>query len=178
MKQFIKWAEKEYGLGTRILATLMAGVLFVVLIPLFLSRVGPNLDNRLGLPSIALGLPIIIVVGLLTLIGLVYALWSIVAQLDRARGTPLPMMATKKLLISGPFRHCRNPMTFGTILLYLGLGIILGSISAVIMVLVFVALLIIYIKQIEEQELEARFGEEYLSYKQKTPFLIPKIFSL
>jgi len=32
-----------------------------------------------------------------------------------------------------------------------------------------------YIKLIEEKELIERFGSEYLEYKQKTPFLIPRI---
>ena len=177
MKQFTKWAEKEYGIAPRILATLLAGVLFVFLIPVFLSRVAPNIDQRLGLHSLVFGKPTVVLGFILMLFGSFYALWSIIAQLLRARGTPLPLMATKKLLISGPFKHCRNPMSLGTMLLYLGIGFLLGSISAIIMVLVFSILLIIYIKQIEERELEARFGEEYRAYKKETPFLIPKIFS-
>jgi protein-S-isoprenylcysteine O-methyltransferase Ste14 len=32
-----------------------------------------------------------------------------------------------------------------------------------------------YIKFIEEKELEARFGQEYSEYKKRTPFFIPKI---
>ena len=111
------------------------------------------------------------------LLGFTYALWSIIAQLTRARGTPLPMLATQKLLITGPFKQCRNPMTLGTILLYSGIGILLESISALIVVFLFSTLLIIYLKQVEERELEARFGEEYLAYKKETPFLIPKIFA-
>jgi protein-S-isoprenylcysteine O-methyltransferase Ste14 len=118
MKQFMKWAEKEYGIGMRILATLTAGVLFVVLILWVLSRVDPNLDYRLDLPSIAFGLPTSFLGGILILFGLFYALWAINAQLFLARGTPLPMMATKKMLITGSFKHCRNPMSFGAITLY------------------------------------------------------------
>jgi len=33
--------------------------------------------------------------------------------------------------------------------------------------------ILIYIKLIEEKELEERFGSEYLEYKKRTPFLIP-----
>jgi protein-S-isoprenylcysteine O-methyltransferase Ste14 len=33
--------------------------------------------------------------------------------------------------------------------------------------------ILIYIKWIEEKELEERFGSEYLEYKKRTPFLIP-----
>ena len=176
MKRITKWAEREYGLTPRILATLMAGVLFVFLIPYVLCQVGPIIDQRLGLPSIAFGLPNVILGIILIPFGLIYALWSIVAQLLFARGTPLPMMATKKLLISGPFRQCRNPLSFGPLLLYLGISILIGSISAVGMVFAFFVALLAYIKKIEEKELEIRFGEEYLVYKSKTPFIIPMIF--
>ena len=178
MKRIAKWAEQEYGLTPRILATLLAGVLFVFLIPYVLYQVGPIIDNRFGLPSIAFGLPNLILGIILIPFGLIYALWSIVAQLLFARGTPLPMMATKNLLISGPFRQCRNPMSFGTILLYLGISILIGSVSAVGMVFVFFIALLAYIKKIEEGELEIRFGEEYLVYKRDTPFIIPRIFPM
>ena len=112
MKQFMKWAEKEYGLVQRIFATLLAGVLFVVLIPLFLRWVATDLDQRLGLPSLGIGLAVFVFGLTLVLVGLTYALWSIMAQLTRARGTPLPMLATQKLLVTGPFKHCRNPMSY------------------------------------------------------------------
>ncbi|MGD2058138.1 MAG: methyltransferase, partial [Anaerolineales bacterium] len=72
-----------------------------------------------------------------------------------------------------PFKLCRNPMTFGTILLYLGIGIIAVSPGTLAIVLVLSGLLLLYIKRIEEVELEARFGEAYRVYKERTPFLVP-----
>ena len=176
MKKITKWAEREFGFPARFSATLLAGVLFVFLIPYALSRVAPNIDQQLDLPSIAFGLSTSLLGGILILLGLVYALWSIFDQLLLARGTPLPIMATKKLLISGPFKHCRNPMSFGTLLLYFGISIFIGSISAIGMVLIFLIMLVTYIKKIEERELELRFGEDYLAYKKETPFIIPRIF--
>jgi len=86
-------------------------------------------------------------------------------------------MATQKLLISGPFKQCRNPMTLGTILLYLGVSIIAGSLSALVIVVLLMSLLMLYLKNIEEKELEIRFGEDYLKYKSKTPFIIPRTFN-
>lgn len=164
-------------LGIYTLWTAREGGIFVFLLPFVLSRVAPSFDQWLGLPSNAFSLPTFLLGIILILFGLSYALWSIITQLIRARGTPLPMMATKKLLVSGPFKHCRNPMSFGTILLYLGISILIGSISAIVIVFAFTIGLIIYIKQIEERELEIRFGEEYLAYKAEIPFLIPRIFS-
>lgn len=175
MNQFKKWAQKEYSMTQRFLALIPAGVLFVFLFPYVLARVMPTIDQRLAFPSLYFGILTVLPGSIFILFGLVYALWSIFAQFFRARGTPLPMMATQKLLITGPFRHCRNPMSFGTIFFYLGVSIVVGSLSALAIVLIFTLLLVVYIKGVEERELEARFGQEYLNYKAKTPFLIPRV---
>ena len=66
-------------------------------------------------------------------------------------------------------------MTLGTALFYIGVAIWLGSISAVGLGLVYPVGILIYIKLIEEKELEERFGCEYLEYKKRTPFLIPHL---
>jgi protein-S-isoprenylcysteine O-methyltransferase Ste14 len=65
-------------------------------------------------------------------------------------------------------------MALGAIGMYLGAAILFGSIGAVILVLLFAGLLLIYIKRVEEKEMEIRFGQDYLAYKQQTPFLIPR----
>ena len=67
-------------------------------------------------------------------------------------------------------------MTLGTVLAYAGVAVLVGSINGLIFVAVFAALLIIYLKTIEEKELAIRFGEEYLAYKKSTPFILPKPF--
>jgi protein-S-isoprenylcysteine O-methyltransferase Ste14 len=41
------------------------------------------------------------------------------------------------------------------------------------MVLIFSVIILLYIRFIEEKELEIRFGDEYLAYKKRTPFIIP-----
>jgi protein-S-isoprenylcysteine O-methyltransferase Ste14 len=66
-------------------------------------------------------------------------------------------------------------MALGTALFYLGVAIWLGSLSAVGLGLVYPVGILIYIKLIEEKELEERFGSEYLEYKKRTPFLIPRL---
>lgn len=175
MDQFRKWAQKEYSLRSRVLGTLVAGLLFVILLPLMIARLGPEFDRTISLGMPELGLwPLAAGVALM-LFGGFFALWAIADQLMRARGTPLPMMATQELLVSGPFKLCRNPMSLGTILLYMGLAITIVSLGALVLVLVFSALLLTYIKRVEEKELEERFGQEYLDYKQQTPFLVPRL---
>ncbi len=159
------------------LGTLPAGILFVYLIPLMLVRLGPRLDALLRLPRLAFGTGNLVVGGLLVVLGAFVALWSIVAQFSLAGGTPLPVMATQTLLVKGPFKLCRNPMSLGTISLYTGVAILAGSICSLAIVALLAALLLTYLKRIEERELEARFGPAYRAYKAATPFLIPRFRS-
>ncbi len=173
MKRIIKWSQREYSFNQRFLATISAGVLFLFLIPYLLISVLPPVDKLLGLPSLSLGYINLVLGGLMVLLGAVYALWSIISQLTRAKGTPLPMMATQKLLIDGPFKHSRNPMGFGAICMYLGMAIIVGSITSIIVVIFFLFLLVLWIKKVEEKEMEIRFGQDYVNYKKTTPFMIP-----
>lgn len=177
MNRFRRWAEKEYSLQQRLIALVPAGLLFAVLIPFLLAFVIPLLDRQLGWPPLSFGV-LNLLVGVAFLIpGLIFAFWSIYAQLTRARGTPLPMLPTQELLVDGPFRLCRNPMTLGTILMYLGVSFLVGSVASIVFVLVLAILLVTYLKVIEEEELEARFGESYRAYKANTPFILPRISS-
>jgi protein-S-isoprenylcysteine O-methyltransferase Ste14 len=154
---------------------LPAGILFLILIPYILLVVSPSLDARLGLDRLSPGPASFIIGAILVVVGLFFAQWSILVQFTHGRGTPLPMIPTQRLITSGPFQYCRNPMTLGTILAYLGLSIAAATIVGVILVAALAALLLLYIKRMEEKELAERFGEEYLAYKRDVPFIIPRM---
>jgi protein-S-isoprenylcysteine O-methyltransferase Ste14 len=174
MSRYVKWAQKEHSERRRIAALLPAGLVFLILLPYVILVLGPKLDARLGWQGFYSGAVNIILGTLMMIVGGIFALWSIYAQMTRGRGTPLPVMPTQELLISGPFRYCRNPMTLGTILAYLGLGIIAGTVAGCGIVLLFGALLLVYLKRFEEKELAERFGEPYLKYKREVPFIVPR----
>jgi protein-S-isoprenylcysteine O-methyltransferase Ste14 len=175
MSRYVKWAQREHPASRRIAATFLAGLLFAILLPYVFLVVCPSLDPLLGLPSFRIGAANIALGGFLVVLGLVPALWSIAAQLTSGRGTPLPVMPTRGLLITGPFHYCRNPMTLGTALAYLGLTVAAGTIVGVALVVVLTGLLLLYLVRIEERELAERFGNAYLEYKRQVPFIIPKI---
>ena len=175
MSRYAKWARREHSETKRIATTLLAGPVFLGLLPFLVARVGPRLDRRLGLPPLGIGRVTRILGGLLTVLGFTLGFWSVNTQLTRGRGTPLPVMPTQQLLTEGPFRYCRNPMTLGTILAYLGIGIARGTIAGTVLVLSLAASLLVYLKRLEEGELAERFGEAYLGYKRETPFIIPRL---
>jgi protein-S-isoprenylcysteine O-methyltransferase Ste14 len=177
MDNFKKWASINFPLWARLVLTIIVGgSIFAWLLPWLLTNVLPRLDKTLGLPSLYFGLPNKIIGWALLAVGVFFAVWSIGQQLFKAQGTPIPVMATQKLLIRGVFKYCRNPMGFGAICMYLGCAVLAGSICSLLAVILFSGLFILYIKKIEEKELTLRFGEEYEAYKKSTPFIIPRFF--
>ena len=109
----------------------------------------------------------------LTVGGLALVSWSVYIQYVLGQGTPAPKVSTQKLVTRGPYVYSRNPMTLGALLMYLGIGLWIGSgVVIVLTVLVFAALLT-FIHFHETRELTERFGEEYLAYQKQTPFLFP-----
>jgi protein-S-isoprenylcysteine O-methyltransferase Ste14 len=174
MSRYARWAQGEHSEATRIAALLPAGTVFVGLFPFLVAWVGPRVDRRLGLPAPVDGGVSRMLGGLLTVLGYSLGFWSVNTQLTRGRGTPLPVMPTQELLTEGPFRYCRNPMTLGTILAYLGMAVAARTTAGAAFVVALAASLLLYLKRLEEGELAERFGEAYLAYKDATPFIIPR----
>lgn len=72
-----------------------------------------------------------------------------------------------RLVVSGPFAMSRNPIYLSGVLLSLGIALFLGSLSTfAIPILMFLTLNSIHIPD-EEKRLEAKFGKDYLAYKQQ-----------
>lgn len=102
--------------------------------------------------------------GVLALLGLAIGLPAN-ARFTRAGTDVKPWKATSAIVREGAFRFTRNPMYLGMALLYLGLALGLASVSALVL---FPVLLVVIQTQViarEERYLEAKFGEEYRSYK-------------
>jgi protein-S-isoprenylcysteine O-methyltransferase Ste14 len=175
MDRFKRWAEHEYSGRQRVIAVVLGGIIFWVAIPFFMVVALPYIDQRLHLPKFCYG-RINPVIGLLFIVaGWLFANWTVKVQFSVGKGTPIPLIATQRLVISGPYTYCRNPMALGTALFYIGVAIWLGSLSAVGLGLLYPVGILIYIKLVEERELEVRFGSEYLEYRRHTPFLIPRL---
>lgn len=125
------------------------------------------LDRWLRLPSL-IYLPWTLIAGIILLVpGAVLYFWTIIL-FAMARGTPVPINPPQRLVVSGPYAFSRNPMMLSVYLLFFAVGLFTGSFA---LTLIFTPLLIIlmtiYVKKVEERELELQFGEEYLDYKRQ-----------
>lgn len=104
--------------------------------------------------------------GLAFLIGL--AIMIYMDQFYKNQGERLdPAVESQQLLQHGPFLLSRNPTYVGMILAFLGLSLMLNSIVAMTMLLVFCLLLHFSVVIKEERYLQQQFGDDYQRYQQQ-----------
>jgi len=160
----------------RILALIFGGIYVIIILPIIGVSVSLYIDSLLKFPKI-IPYPLNIIIAIIILIiGFFWALWSNIELYRRGKGGPIPFKETQTtvLVIIGPYKYTRNPMVFGYILIWIGLGFLLNSIFLLFgFTLLITLLLIIIVKLWEEKNLEKRFGNSYLVYKRKVSFLIP-----
>ena len=171
----IRQTKKEYSRQARITAMAFEGFIFVITIPGLLVYLSLSENGKVSVSEY----PVFLVIGgFIALCGISLALWTGWVQFHKAHGTPVPIMATKKLLTNKPYSFCRNPMALGTILFYAGISVIVRSYLSIGTTIVIMLFLIVWIKSFEEKEMALRFGEDYMRYKKETPFLIPCVHCL
>lgn len=92
----------------------------------------------------------------------------------RGLGAPFAIALSRRLATDWMYTYTRNPMVLATLACLLATGLWLQSALFVAWVLALVtSAWIAFLKVFEERELEIRFGESYLAYRAKTPFLLP-----
>lgn len=92
------------------------------------------------------------------------------AMYFRKLGTNLrPGMRAQVLVTTGPFQFTRNPMYVALTTVLVGVAIILGSYSPLLVIPVFFFIIHTQFVLREEKWMEDWFGPTYLEYKKKTP---------
>ena len=130
--------------------------------------VGWRLPNGLAVLPVLLGAALI---GL----GLALVAWTIRLFATIGQGTLAPWDPTSRLVVRGPYRHSRNPMISGVVLLLLGEAALLGSLALLFWSIAVFAINAIYLRLIEEPGLRRRFGEEYDVYCADVPRWVPRL---
>jgi protein-S-isoprenylcysteine O-methyltransferase Ste14 len=100
------------------------------------------------------------------LTGLALNISGFVTQ-KRAGTDPIPFNPSTRIVSHGPYRFSRNPMYIGLALCTLGIAILVDSAWMLLAVPIGLVLIDRLIIMREERYLERKFGEEYLSYKQR-----------
>jgi protein-S-isoprenylcysteine O-methyltransferase Ste14 len=85
----------------------------------------------------------------------------------REQTTVKPFEKSTSLVVTGAFRISRHPMYLGMTLILLGIAILMGTLTPLIVVAVFSILMEVVFVRTEERMLEEQFGATWLDYKKK-----------
>jgi protein-S-isoprenylcysteine O-methyltransferase Ste14 len=106
--------------------------------------------------------------------GLRLVIQTIALFATQGQGTLAPWDPPGRLVVRGVYRHVRNPMISGVILILVGESLLFGSGALVAWCVLVMLVNMLYIPLLEEPDLEARFGAAYQTYKQHVPRWIPR----
>jgi protein-S-isoprenylcysteine O-methyltransferase Ste14 len=172
---FLHRAQRSYSSRERKLVLLPAAFIFLGALPALIVSLGRVLDQRLHLPRLVTPPLLHWLARAAASIGVALSFWATAVQVQRGRGTPLPVMPTQELIAAPPYTFCRNPMALGTVLAYMSLALLKRSWGTFATAACVCTALLAEIRLWEEPELAARFGNAYGEYHACTPFLIPRV---
>ena len=155
------------AIGSAVFFVIAPGM-FAGLIPWWLSRweLQPSFDG-LGLARV--------VGGMLIAAGLIGLIDSFARFALQGLGTPAPIAPPEHLVVTGLYRHVRNPMYVGVVAAILGQAMLFGDVGLLVygtvVWLAFTLFVVIY----EEPTLRSTFGASYTSYCENVPRWLPRL---
>lgn len=108
------------------------------------------------------------------LAGLLLFAYTVRQFMRQGRGTLAPWTPTQRLIITGPYRYCRNPMISGVLFVLIGETVLLRSTAIGLEAAVFFLVNTLYFIFKEEPDMLRRFGEEYRVYRSTVPRWLPR----
>ena len=162
-----------------ILGYIVGGLLVIVLVPSIIYIITSLFDNVYRIEIIQNTIIRWIIIIILLVIGLIYGIWSVIIQNTVGQGGPVEIgnieisPKTKNLVVSGPYKNTRNPMLFGTFLIYLAFALIINSITSVVIVCAIFVFMLTVVVKMEEKRLLKDFGNQYEEYRKKVSMFIP-----
>jgi protein-S-isoprenylcysteine O-methyltransferase Ste14 len=161
-----------------ITATIHIVLFCAYIFPLFLVLFRENFtqyDLMLGLPLSGFPTGLQIFGTILLIFGIILGFASVLTLAVFGVGLPA-IVLSEKLAARGLYTRTRNPMSLGFYIMLISFALLRGSIFFILWsLIVIISTHICFLKFFEERELESRFGQPYLEYKKRVPFLIPKL---
>jgi protein-S-isoprenylcysteine O-methyltransferase Ste14 len=110
----------------------------------------------------------------LMIAGIVLRQWSI-AVLGRYFSPTIGIQEGQAVVDRGPYRLVRHPSYTGLLIIYIGLGFVIQSWGAVLVLVAYFAAAFGYRIHVEEAVLTSKLGDEYVAYAKRTKRLIPYV---
>jgi protein-S-isoprenylcysteine O-methyltransferase Ste14 len=137
-------------------------------VPYWISRwqVGPDLPGQPA--SGALG-AVLIAAGLVPLVE------SFARFALQGLGTPAPVFATRHLVVTGFYRHVRNPMYVGVLAVIVGQALLFGNLWLLAYAAPVWLAFHLFVIGYEEPTLLRTFGAEFAAYRDHVPRWVPRL---
>jgi protein-S-isoprenylcysteine O-methyltransferase Ste14 len=100
---------------------------------------------------------------------------SAFTEFVKAGGTPMPIVPTQRLVVSGFNRYVRNPMYVGLVLTIIGETLLFGNLWLLIYAAVAWAIPAAFVRWYEEPTLARTYGVEYEQYRRSVPAWFPRL---
>jgi len=138
--------------------------LFALYIPLAFLRTGPRIETS---PLSILAVPLWLAGSLIVL----QCFWDFTFK---GRGTPVPTDPPRQLVVTGFYRHVRNPIYVGVLSIFLGHFLWFGYWALLVYAILAFIGVHLFIIFYEEPTLKKKFGAAYEEYLRNVPRWIPK----
>ena len=145
----------------------------VVVVPMWIRQAAIGGDSRWADGTVSSWIARAAAV-MLAVAGLALVSWCVSLFARVGQGTLAPWDPTRRLVAVGPYRHVRNPMITGVVLLLTAQALWSGSWKLASWASAFIAVNHLYFLLVEEPSLVARFGGAYLEYKADVPRWLPR----
>ena len=154
-------ASRVHGLVVPVLGS----AVFFCLAPGLVAGIVPGALASWHIGPAFLGLGILRVVGVALMVAGAMGLLDCFARFAfQGRGTPAPIAPTATLVVSGQYRHVRNPMYVAVVAAIFGQALLFGSTRVLGYAALVWCAFHIFVLGYEEPTLHGQFGEAYAAY--------------
>ena len=155
---------------------ILGSALFFVVAPMMLAGLIPWMVTHWEFQTPFAGIEVTRVAGIaLIVLGLPGLVDSFARFAIQGIGTPAPIAPTQNLVVSGLYRHVRNPIYVAVVAIVLGQAELFGDASLIwygaLLWLGFHMFVVAY----EEPTLQETFGAQYEDYRDNVPRWIPRL---
>ena len=157
-------------------SAVLGSALFFVVAPCVLAGLIPWSMTRWEFRPAFFGLEGVRSVGvLLILVGLPGLVDSFARFALQGLGTPAPVAPPKNLVVTGLYRHVRNPIYVAVVAIILGQAVLFGDLRLVLWGALLWLFFHLFVVAYEEPTLRSTFGSEYEAYCAKVRRWVPRV---